>query len=266
MRAQTFDDDADRPLPSKKDLPQTTYPRIRSGSGTTTTSESADEVVSHVGPTSLSSSSSIDSSQTSGGSLNRRTPPPSSGFMANNILNSSKHNPRNTLSAKGSHTHSILSPVVNRVLANDAGAMAEYMKRNRSGSQGEPSQHVIVEPSSSHVTRTGGFRGSVDDPTTQKYAFRRLRPSISAAALNQSSPTSIVPRFRAGTNPSNSRPPLPFTMQPSVEAEDAHDRIAPKRGGKLSSLQEPDEPPGSIPPVPPPKDTSSFHQQNSSLS
>lgn len=266
LKTQTFGDDANRPPLNKKDTSQTTYPRIRSGSGTTTTSESADEVIPHAGPTSLSSSSSVDSSQTSGGSLNRRTPPPSSGFMSNGILNSSRHNLRNTLAAKGTHQHSILSPVANRVRANDAGAMAEYIKRNRSGSQGEPSQHIIVEPSSSHVTRNGGSKGSIDDPA-QRYTFRRLRPSISAAALNQSSPASIIPRFRAGTNPSSSRPSLPFTMQSSVDAEDAPNRTTPKRGAKLSSLQEPDDaPPGNIPPVPPPKDTGSSHQQHSSLS
>lgn len=267
MRNQSLGDDEDRPLPIKKEFSQT-HPRIRSGSGTTTTSESADETALHVGPMSLSSSSSISSSQPSGASsnsLNRRTPPRTHlhSAVTNNSSEFSKFNAHNP-SAFSAHTHSILSPIATRVLANDAGAMAEYMKRNRSGSQGETPHHVIVEPSSTNTGRASGSKGSTGDPLAQKYTLRRLRPSISAAALNQPSTVPTGFRFRAGTNPSNSRPS--FTTQPSAEAEDALDRPASNRGGALPSLQEPseDSPPRILPPLPP-KD-SSFHQRGPSLS
>ncbi|GJJ07486.1 hypothetical protein Clacol_001688 [Clathrus columnatus] len=259
MKAVSLDED--RHLPNKHDLQ--THPRIRSGSGTTTTSESADDSAIHTGPMSLSSSSSISSSQPSGtssSSSNRRTPPRSQ-------YNSSRRNnyfdPVTKLNATGSHPHSILTPVASRVLASDAGARAEYMKRNRSASQGE-TLHVI-EPASSHAGRGNSSKGSISEEYgIQKHPQRRLRPSMSAAALNQPSTVSTAARFRAGTNPSNLRPAFSAATRPSVEAGDVPDRFVSKRG-VLPSLKEPrNEPPGKSPPVPPPKDSNFFHQRGPS--
>ena len=297
VRAMSLDEE--RPLPPKKDW-RRPPPRLRSGSGTTTTSDSADELMTQV-PPSQSSVSSATSSQPSGpsnnGSLSHMTPPPRS--QSHGIMNGQMETPRpppsqsspNTSLGITSTTHYALSPIASRVLASDAGAMAEYMKRNRSGSHGESSRHVVVQASSPHSSNT--TPPIMEEPIAQKYSLRRLRPSLSAAALRQVPPPASVvsaaqagpspapdirSRFRAGTNPSPSLRPqfLPPAHPPTGSSEEVPERVSQSRhtttNGTLPSLQEPpnvsspQRSPTPNPPALPPKDDYQVHRRGPSLS
>lgn len=286
VQLRTLSLDEDRPLPRRKEFKRPTA-RLRSGSATTTTSESADELAAQVN--SQSSLSSITSSQTSGlsnGSVSLSVPStqpslrsPSQGAV-NGIDSSRPGLPNSTSFGVTSMGHSVLSPVASRVLASDAGAMAEYLKRSRnSGSQGESSRHVIVQASSHHAPSTINTATPpiMEEPISQKYSLRRLRPSSSAAALRETasaaSPTQTSPtagndirsRLRAGTNPNFATGVRP-QFSPSTPAtgrlpsEEFLDRSqTPRRtatsGPTLPSLLEPATGlDNGIPPALPPKD------------
>jgi len=288
--------DEDRPLPRRKEFKRPTA-RLRSGSATTTTSDSADELAAQVN--SQSSLSSITSSQTSGlsnGSVSLSTPStqpslrsPSQGAV-NGIDSLRPGLPNSTSLGVSPMGHSALSPVASRVLASDAGAMAEYLKRSRNGgSQGESSRHVIVQASSHHAPSTINTATPpiMEEPISQKYSLRRLRPSSSAAALRQTasaaSPTQISPtggndirsRLRAGTNPNLSSgvrpqfsPSTPATGR--LSSEECLDRSqTPRRtatsGPTLPSLPEPTTGDNGIPPALPPKDHH-LHRRGPSVS
>jgi target of rapamycin complex 2 subunit AVO2 len=292
MRGMSLDEE--RPLPPKKGWKRP--PRLRSGSGTTTTSDSADELIAQA-PPSQSSVSSAASSQPSGpssstGSMSHINPPPRS--QSHGVMNGQTETSRPPLppSQPASNaslgitptTHSALSPIASRVLASDAGAMAEYMKRNRSGSHGESPRHVIVQASSPHSANT--TPPIMEEPIAQKYSLRRLRPSLSAAALRQTPPpVSVVPaasgtgpsRFRAGTNPSpNLRPQFFPTAPSSAGPDEAAERVpAPRRtatNGTVSSRHEPRNvsparrSPTITPPALPPKDDYQLHRRGPSVS
>lgn len=288
--------DEERPLPPKKDW-RRPPPRLRSGSGTTTTSDSTDEMMTQVAP-SQSSVSSATSSQPSGPSSNNSShnaPPPRS--QSHSAMNGhpepTRPSPPSQSSSNNSlgvtpNTHSALSPIASRVLASDAGAMAEYMKRNRSGSHGESSRQIIVQATSPHSSNT--TPPIMEEPIAQKYSLRRLRPSLSAAALRQTPTSAISPvqtasgsgdirsRFRAGTNPSPSlRPQLSPPAPSSVgTSEEAPERVPPPRrtatNGTLPSLQEPRitspirRSSSTNPPALPPKDDYQVHQRGPSVS
>ncbi|KAF8591425.1 hypothetical protein K439DRAFT_894845 [Ramaria rubella] len=299
MRGLSLDEE--RPLPLKDWKRQ--RPRLRSGSGTTTTStsESADELSVQV-PLSQSSLSSATSSQpsapSSSTSVSHFIPPPRN--QSHGVVNGQPETPRplpppsqslsNTSLGVASNTHFALSPIASRVLANDADAMAEYMKRNRSGSHGESSRHVIVQASSPQNITTPPI---MEEPIAQKYSLRRLRPSLSAAALRQPPPpvsvvspgpgvsgagSDVRSRFRAGTNPSSSFRPQ-FSPPASSSAglpEESSERVAgPRRAatsGILSSLHEPRNAsparrsPITSPPTLPPKDDYQVHRRGPSVS
>src|SRR5882724_7890975 len=205
MRGLSLDEE--RPLPPRKDF-RRPRPRLRSGSGTTTASESADELAAQPAH-SQSSISSATSSQTSGlssnGSRSHMAPPPRS--QSHGAMNGQSDQPRsqpplqspsNSTLSVAYNTHSALSPIASRVLASDAGAMAEYMKRNRSGSHGESSRHIIVQASSPHPGPNTATPPIMEEPIAQKYSLRRLRPSLSAAALRQP-PVSVVSPVPGGS-------------------------------------------------------------------
>ena len=294
MRAMSLDEE--RPLPPKKDW-RRPPPRLRSGSGTTTTSESADEMTQV--PSNQSNASSATSAQPSGLSPNGSsfiTPPPRSqshgvmhGHTEASRLSPPSQSSSNTSLGVTPNTHAALSPIASRVLASDAGAMAEYMKRNRSGSHGESSRHLIVQASSLHSSNT--TPPIMEEPIAQKYSLRRLRPSLSAAALRQTPPVSVVSpaqagsgpgadirsRFRAGTNPSPSlRPqfssPVPASARPSEESPERVPAARTATNGTLPSLYEPRDIsparqlPTTDPPALPPKDDYQGHRRGPSVS
>lgn len=289
--------DEERPLPPRKEF-RRPRPRLRSGSGTTTTSDSADELAAQPAH-SQSSISSATSSQPSGppsnGSRTHMTPPPRG--QSHSAMNGQSDPPRsqpppqsasNSTLGVASNTHSALSPIASRVLANDAGAMAEYMKRNRSGSHGESSRHIIVQASSPHPAPNTATPPIMEEPIAQKYSLRRLRPSLSAAALRPQPPVSVVSpvsggtgsdvrsRFRAGTNPSPSLrpqffPPAAASATPSEEfAERAPVPRRAATSGTLPSLPEPPNtsacwPAATSPPALPPKDDNQVHRRGPSV-
>jgi len=275
--------DEERPLPPKKEVKRPPA-RLRSGSATTTTSDSADEVAAQL--RSQSSLSSLTSSQPSGPSSQSSLPATNG---SNALWNSTQNggdtlrpSPINGSLGVPSTSHSVLSPIASRVRANDAGAMAEYMKRSRSGSQGEGTRHVIVQASSHAATASSSATPPIkEESISQKYSLRRLRPSLSAAALRQAaatssnaSPTSTVEtprsRFRAGTNPSpvgrtQFSPPSAVTSRTTEEERSPQTprRIATS-GPPLPSLPEPAN--GSTPPSLPPKDLPFTHRRGPSVS
>ncbi|KAG8823676.1 hypothetical protein FRC17_009260 [Serendipita sp. 399] len=213
--------------------------RLRSGSATTSASDSTD----YEGAMSGSApGSSQMSGQSSSGSLPR--PPPSNGTIltpisasnyvnrARNTSNSSSHAPSHmsrpsvsstttnsrgmsnpsgtTLSIKSSST--ALSPVASRMLERDAGAMAEYRVRSGSHSSTTGEVNGSLLPSSNLSAEnapTTPISPLPELPTTDfrtRTIPRSLRPSLSAASLRQSPMPSIMgiasgsnPRIRAGT-------------------------------------------------------------------
>ena len=117
---------------------------------------------------------------------------------------------------------SVLTPYASRVREQDADAIAEYKKRNRSGSAGTQTSDSksttngistlpTINGSNSHLPLDSNFNPS----PSMALADRRLRPSVSAAQLRSSpSPLPLVanilnlqtPRHRAGTTPTVARP------------------------------------------------------------
>ncbi|KAG9053273.1 hypothetical protein FS842_008409 [Serendipita sp. 407] len=209
--------------------------RLRSGSGTTSTSDSTDYDGAMSG--SAPGSSQLSGGHSSSGSLPR--PPPSNGTIltpipasnyvnrARNHSNSSSHAPSHmsrpsvsstttnsrgianssgaTLSVKSSST--ALSPIASRMLERDAGAMAQYRVRSGSHSStttGEASNSLL--PSSNlNATQepTTPISPLPELPTTDfrtRTIPRSLRPSLSAASLRQTPLPSII-GVASGSNP-----------------------------------------------------------------
>ncbi|KLO15859.1 ankyrin [Schizopora paradoxa] len=229
--------------------------RLRSGSGgsrTTTTLDSGD-IGYPQQQTSFSSSTSqqqqyFTSSNSSVGSTSRLQAPQyhspslshSSSFTtaspSSHLLPSSSAQLSNSISSFNlpDDASAVLAPVASRVRERDADAIAEYKKRNRSGSAGTqfssdsktqegagtgPNGSVSMLPtingSNSHLP----LSSTTSNPPPTLATRRLLRPSASAAQLRSSPPLPIVTnvnsetqptgttsRVRAGTQPTASRP------------------------------------------------------------
>jgi len=250
--------------------------RLRSGSGgsrTTATSDSGDlgysPMVLSQQSSSFSSSSSqqqqqhlMSSTSTTGSSSRLQAPqygtPTLSHTSSFTVASPSPHvfpsssttvsNSISSLNLPGGSASAVLAPVASRVRERDADAIAEYKKRNRSGSSGTqfsadskgqqgagggngsnssgnigPSGSVSTLPtingSNSHLPLAGG---SSSNPPSTLATRRLLRPSASAAQLRSSPPLPIVTnlnsdfqstgnvsRMRAGTQPTTTRPGQP---------------------------------------------------------
>lgn len=209
--------------------------RLRSGSATTSASDSTD----YEGAVSTSApGSSQFSGHSSSGSLPR--PPPSNGTVltpipasnrARNTSTSSSHapthssrpsvssansrlNPSSASTLSGRGASNALSPIASRMLERDAGAMAEYRVRSgshsstttgeTSGSLMPPSAVAPIHQVQTPVTPIGPLPELSDFRT--RTIPRSLRPSLSAASLRQNPLPSIStvangsnPRIRAGT-------------------------------------------------------------------
>jgi uncharacterized protein len=86
---------------------------------------------------------------------------------------------------------SALSPVANRMRERDADAMEKYLLRSRSGSQGTSSTDTKSQNGSTFASAGPSANG--DDITaliSGSVTPRRLRPSVSAAQLRTTQPTS----------------------------------------------------------------------------
>ncbi|KAI5123443.1 hypothetical protein M0805_006148 [Coniferiporia weirii] len=206
--------------------------RIRSASGgsrTTATSDSGDTGLSPVQPrtgSSFSSSSSQPSFSTSGSKFPPLYPSPSlshsHSFSAVSPMPSIQSGSISSLNLQPTNAASVLTPIASRVRERDADAIAEYKKRNRSGSAGTQTSDSrsttngistlpTINGSTSHLPLTT----TTSSTQALSLAKRRLRPSVSAAQLRSSPPyiplgmASIdlqTPRNRSGTTPTASRP------------------------------------------------------------
>ncbi|KIY74094.1 ankyrin [Cylindrobasidium torrendii FP15055 ss-10] len=150
-------------------------PRMRSGSGTSRTTDASDEGLA---------------------------PPPSQSSASSRSLASGSHTP-----LQGNGNMSALSPIASRVQQADADAREKYMKgnRNRSESQGTSSTDNYSQSGSSLAPN------DADEILGLPSSARRLRPSMSASQLT-SGPRAPTPntkdnRIRSGTTESQ-RPVL----------------------------------------------------------
>ncbi|KAF9451658.1 ankyrin [Macrolepiota fuliginosa MF-IS2] len=185
-------------------------PRMRSGSGTSRTTATSDSGEFDVhGQTPLTASSSPSQPSTGSGSFfySPKTPGhhiphvPSANSMATFSGATASGKPvKNAASA--------LSPIANRVRAQDADAREKYMHRNRSGSSSTDNR------SQTGSTFSGGLavhdEVPLDHPQSGTVTPRRLRPSVSAAQLRSTNDSPIPVgehRSRAGTNPSTKATP-----------------------------------------------------------
>lgn len=189
-------------------------PRMRSGSGTsrtTNTSDSGEYENGLAAPHSHSSLSSSPSSQPSASS--HYHPPPTLGHSASASATfpGQLNPPANPASA--------LSQLASRVRERDADAMEKYMRRNRSESSSTDNKSMNGSYTSAGPSTNGDNLTSLGVfPSSGSTTPKRLRPSISASHLRSAepplSPTPEQPeiRTRSGTGPSSSRPsprPLP---------------------------------------------------------
>lgn len=181
-------------------------PRMRSGSGTTNTSDSGEVETNGlaVGPRSSHSASvSSSPSQPSAGSLGQYH---------------SSHGSNHSQSSMGAHpsNYSSLSPFASRVRERDADAMEKYMRRNRSESQGTSS--------TDNKSQNGSFVSSTGDDNFPSYSNiasgaatpRRLRPSISASQLRSTSPVYEIPSGATSASPSSTTPVLTRSTSISI--------------------------------------------------
>ncbi|KAJ3837878.1 ankyrin repeat-containing domain protein [Lentinula raphanica] len=187
-------------------------PRMRSGSGTsrtTNTSDSGEYENGLAAPHSHSSlSSSSPSSQPSIGS--HYHPPSNLGHTAtaSATFPGQLNPPANPASA--------LSQLASRVRERDADAMEKYMRRNRSESSSTDNKSMNGSYSSAGPSANGDNIASLGVfPPSGSTTPKRLRPSISASHLRSAepplSPTPEQPeiRTRSGTGPSSSSRPPP---------------------------------------------------------
>ncbi|KAF9076761.1 ankyrin repeat-containing domain protein [Rhodocollybia butyracea] len=184
--------------------------RMRSGSGTsrtTNTSDSGEYENGLVAPHSHSSlSTSSSPSQPSASSLYH--PPLVMGHTASASATfpGQLNPPANPSSA--------LSQLASRVRERDADAMEKYMRRNRSESSSTDNKSMNgSHPSSTGPSANGDSLVSLGFPSSGSTTPKRLRPSISASHLRSHdpplSPTPEQPehRMRSGTGPSPSSKP-----------------------------------------------------------
>lgn len=176
---------------------------MRSGSGTSrttnTTSDSGDQEGS-LPPSHSSLSASSSPSQPSGNSpsVPSNSHPPHGPNLSS--LNSLSTN-HNTQTYSQHSAASALSPIASRMRERDADAMEKYLNRNRSGSSSTTSD--------TKGSSTSSMGDEVTSPTTPSGATtpRRLRPSASANQLRGTSTDPIINgshpdvRIRAGTSP-----------------------------------------------------------------
>lgn len=201
-------------------------PRMRSGSGTSRTTETSDslEMESNGLAPPLSQSSLSASSSPSHPSIQLHQ--------------------QTALSATNG-SMSALSPFANRVRERDANAMERYQRRNRSGSQGTSSTDNKSQKDSSSAGP------SVNDDTTSLNNLppsgsttpRRLRPSMSTSQLMSKPPPATSPqppenRIRAGTNPTSSRPAIFNRPLVSRSSSISNSTASPSSARLLGSLED----------------------------
>lgn len=237
------------------------------GSRTTATSDSGETGLSPMQPrtgSSFSSSSSQPSFQTTGSKF----PPPysspslnhSRSFNASSPMPSNPSGSTSSLNPPSMNLSHVLSPVASRVRKSDADAIAEYKKRNRSGSAGTQTSDSksttngittlpTINGSSSHLPLAS--RTITSQPVS--LADRRLRPSYSAAQLRTTPlpPVPVIvdstdlqtPRNRSGTTPASLRPsqnsPIEanFSVSPQVNGQTLERRHSARRAGTVPMRQ-----------------------------
>ncbi|KAF8917871.1 ankyrin repeat-containing domain protein [Mucidula mucida] len=181
-------------------------PRMRSGSGTSRTTETSDSgEMDSTGLAPPLSQSSLSAS--------------SSPSHPSAVSNTQFQTPQQAAHSVANGSMSALSPFAKQVRERDADAREKYMssRRNRSGSQGTSS----TDNKSQNGSLSAGPSGHGDDITSLNHIppsgsttpRRRLRPSMSASQLLSKPPPASSPqppenRIRAGTNPSSSRPAI----------------------------------------------------------
>ncbi|EJD01422.1 ankyrin [Fomitiporia mediterranea MF3/22] len=247
---------------------------VSGGSRTTATSDSGDVGLSPMQPllgSSFSSSSSQPIMSTPVSKLSTPYPAPvlnHSHSFTSSPVPSTQYSLASSLTLPTADISHVLSPIASRVRERDADAIAEYKKRNRSGSaatQASDSKSTTngvstlptINGSNSHLplaTPTASNSPSVPVPV----ADRRLRPSFSAAQLRSTPPPPPVPvvvgsmdlqtpRNRAGTTPTTSRPgqasPLeanfPAIGTPVANGQQLERRHSARRAGTVPTrLQE----------------------------
>jgi hypothetical protein len=190
-------------LPPPVPIKDTLFSRVRSGSGTSRTTDSSDsgnpESI-HAGQ--LSSSPSQPSTGSSSYLLN-----PSS-----NVATFSSGTTKGSMIGPSSNLSSALSPVANRMLERGAEAMEKYRNRDRSGSQGTTSTDNRSQNGSQFVSAGPSSNG--DDITALRngaITSSKLRTSASAAQLRTDNIT--VPESR---NRSDIPVPVATTTQASL--------------------------------------------------
>ncbi|KIK68024.1 hypothetical protein GYMLUDRAFT_36836 [Collybiopsis luxurians FD-317 M1] len=200
--------------------------RMRSGSGTsrtTNTSDSGEYENGLMAPHSHSSlSTSSSPSQPSASSHSHYHPPPTLGHSASASATfpGQLNPPANPASA--------LSQLASRVRERDADAMEKYLRRNRSESSSTDNKSVNGSFSSNgNADNLGSLAVFLPSGSSTP---KRLRPSISASHLRSTeplSPTLEQPehRTRSGTGPSSSRPspyPHPVLTRSSSMSNQGH--------------------------------------------
>lgn len=240
------------------------------GSGTTATSDSADAALSpmqQIPGSSFSSSSSQPSVSTPASKISPYYPAQvlnhSHSFTASPSP-SNQPGSASSLNLPAANISHVLSPIASRVLERDADAIAEYKKRNRSGSSGTQTSDSrsttngistlpTINGSSSHLPLTTPPLNS----TPIALADRRLRPSFSAAQLRTTPPPPVpvivdsmdlqTPRNRSGTSPTPSRPaqssPLEANFSAtgnSVNGQTLERKLSARRAGTVPARPQDD--------------------------
>jgi uncharacterized protein len=183
--------------------------RMRSGSGTsrtTNTSDSGEYENGLAAPHSRSSLSTSSSPSQPSASSHSHYYPPTAGHSASAsaVFPGQLNPPANPSSA--------LSQLASRVRERDADAMEKYMRRNRSESSSTDNRSMNGSYSSNGPALNGDNLPSLGMyPSSGSSTPKRLRPSISASHLRENEPRSPrleqpENRTRSGTGPSSSRP------------------------------------------------------------
>lgn len=203
--------------------------RMRSGSGTsrtTNTSDSGELENGLVAPHSQSSlSTSSSPSQLSATSHYHAPSTLGHSTSASATFPGQLNPPANPSSA--------LSQLASRVRERDADAMEKYMRRNRSESSSTDNRSMTGSTGPSANGDNGALLGvfTSSGASTPK----RLRPSISASHLRSTDPPPLSPtpeqpehRTRSGTGPSSSRPTHTHLTRSSSISNSAHNHNQPR--------------------------------------
>ncbi|KAF5390589.1 hypothetical protein D9757_002691 [Collybiopsis confluens] len=192
--------------------------RMRSGSGTsrtTNTSDSGEYETGLVAPHSHSSlSTSSSPSQPSASSQSHLPPKLGHSASASGTFLGQLNHPPNPTSA--------LSQLASRVRERDADEMEKYMRRNRSESSSTDNKSANGSYSSAGPSSNTDNVGSLGVYLSSGSSTpRRLRPSISASHLRSTEPLSPTPeqpehRMRSGTGPSSSSMRSPAPAHPAL--------------------------------------------------